>query len=80
MQDQVPKHKKKAVNLSIDAALAVEAKEAGINMSALLEKALGDVLQQRRSAEWREENRAAIESSNAELERNGLWCDQYRIW
>ena len=31
-------------------------------------------------ASWREENKAAIEESNAELERNGLWCDTYRIW
>ena len=31
-------------------------------------------------ASWREENKAAIKESNAELERNGLWCDDYRLW
>ena len=33
-----------------------------------------------REASWREENKAAIEESNAELERKGLWCDDYRLW
>ena len=39
VQDR-PAGRKKAVNLSIDAALAAEAKEFGANMSAVLEKAL----------------------------------------
>ena len=30
-------------------------------------------------ASWLEENKVAIAESNAELERNGLWCDEYRI-
>ena len=73
MQDTAPKKPKKSVNLSIDAELAAEAKEAGTNMSALLETALRAELKAHREAKWREENRAAIEASNAELERNGLW-------
>ena len=80
MQDKAPKTPKKSVNLSIDAELAAEAKAAGTNMSALLEKALRAELKAGREAKWREENREAIEASNAELERNGLWCDKYRVW
>ena len=80
MQDKAPKTPKKSVNLSIDAELVVEAKAAGTNMSAVLEKALRAELTAGREAKWREENRAAIEASNAELERNGLWCDKYRVW
>ena len=80
MQEKIPKLKKKAVNLSIDAELVAEAKEAGTNLSAVLEQALRAELKQHREAQWREENRAAIASSNAELERDGLWCDDYRVW
>ena len=80
MQDKAPKTPKKSVNLSIDAELAAEAKAAGTNMSAVLEKALRAELKAGREAKWREENREAIEASNAELERNGLWCDKYRVW
>ena len=80
MQEKAPKPKKKAVNLSIDAALVAEAKEAGTNLSAVLEQALRAELVQHREAKWREENREATEASNDELERNGLWCDDHRVW
>ena len=80
VQDKAPKTPKKSLNLSIDAELAAEAKAAGTNISAVLEKALRAELKAGREAKWREENRAAIEASNAELERNGLWCDKYRVW
>jgi antitoxin CcdA len=72
MQDQ-PKRKKKAVNLSVDADLLEEAKASGANLSGLLEDALRAKLKEQRWQKWREENRAAIEASNAELERNGPW-------
>jgi antitoxin CcdA len=79
MQEQA-KRRKRPVNLSIDADLLAEAKAAGTNLSRLLEGALADELKERRWQKWREENRAAIEASNAELERNGLWADKYRDW
>jgi len=74
------RQKKKPVNLSIDAELLAEAKAAGTNLSSLLECALTEELKEQRWQKWREENRAAIEASNAELERNGLWADKYRNW
>jgi antitoxin CcdA len=72
--------RKKAVNVSINAALAAEAKAAGLNVSGVLEKALQAELQSLREKRWREDNLAAIEASNAELERDGLWCDASRVW
>jgi antitoxin CcdA len=72
MQEQA-KRRKKAVNLSLDADLVVEAKAAGLNLSAVLEETLRAKLKERRWQKWREENRAAIEASNEELERNGMW-------
>ncbi|MEW5962967.1 MAG: type II toxin-antitoxin system CcdA family antitoxin [Pseudomonadota bacterium] len=71
--NEKPRAPKKAVNLTIDAALAAEAKAAGTNMSAVLERALREELRERRWQQWREENRSAIEASNAEVDRNGMW-------
>ena len=65
--------RKKAVNLSIDAKLVTEAKMLGSNLSAVLEDALKRDLSEKRWQKWREENRDAIEASNAELEKNGMW-------
>jgi antitoxin CcdA len=69
---------KKAVNLSIDAELVAEAKAAGTNMSALLEKALKDELRERRWQKWREENREANEAYNRFVEEHGLLSDEWR--
>lgn len=72
MQERVKKPKR-AVNLSIDAELLAEAKAAGTNLSAVLERALRDKLNTNQRLEWERRNRAAIEADAAELERNGLW-------
>ncbi|MDO9382394.1 MAG: type II toxin-antitoxin system CcdA family antitoxin [Hyphomicrobiaceae bacterium] len=66
-------NRKKAVNLSIDAALVAEAKEAGTNLSAVLEAALNEQLREKRRKKWLEDNREAIEAGNAQLERDGMW-------
>jgi antitoxin CcdA len=67
--------KKKAVNLTVDAELLAEAKASGVNLSSVLEAALKEQLKQQRWQKWREDNRAAIEASNAQLERDGLWFE-----
>ena len=67
--------KKKAVNLTVDAELLAEAKASGVNLSSVLETALKEQLKQQRWQKWREDNRAAIEASNAQLERDGLWYE-----
>lgn len=67
------KPRKKSVNLSIDPELAAIAKEAGTNMSAVLEKGLQKELSELRWQKWRKDNRKAIEESNEELKRNGMW-------
>ena len=79
MQERVKKPKR-AVNLSVDAALLGEAKAAGTNLSALLERALNGVLKEQRWQKWRDENRAAIESMNRYVEKNGLPLRRYRNW
>ncbi len=55
--------------------LLAEAKAAGTNLSSVLETALKEQLKQQRWQKWREDNRAAIEASNAQLERDGPWFE-----
>jgi antitoxin CcdA len=71
MDNKAPR--KKAVNLSIDAKLLDEARVAGANLSALLERSLHEDLRERRRMNWQEANRKAIEVSNAEIDKNGMW-------
>ncbi len=81
MQDKTSKlGKKQPINLSIDAELAGEAKAAGMNLSAVLERALREELRVQRAAKWKDENRAAIESSNRYVEKHGLPLAKYRTW
>ena len=69
---------KKAVNLSVDADLVIEAKALGINMSALLEKALRAAHSELRSRKWRDDNAEAIAQWNALIDQDGIWADKYR--
>ena len=71
---------KKAVHLSIDAELAAEAKAAGTNMSALLEKALREELRERGWRKWREDDRAALEAYDRHIEEDGLWANECPTW
>lgn len=78
MQDKTTR--KKAVNLSIDTRLADEAKAAGLNLSALLESALADALRKHRAAQWLAENKTALASVDAYIEKHGLPLDKFRSW
>ena len=77
MQEKAPR-RKRAVNVSIDAELAADAKEFGTNISAVLEKALEHELRESREQKWREENRAAIKEYNEFVATNGLLSDEWR--
>ncbi len=69
---------KRAANLSIDAALLDEARALNINLSATFEASLREAVRKRQAAEWLEENRAALQSSNEWVEKNGLPLARYR--
>ena len=69
---------KRAANLSIDADLLEQALSLDINLSATFEASLREAVRQRKAAEWLEENRAALQSSNEWVEKNGLPLAQYR--
>jgi antitoxin CcdA len=69
---------KKAVNLSVDAALLREARDRDINLSATLERALEDMLRQDRRARWLADNRQRIAAYNEQVEVHGAFADTLR--
>ena len=75
-----PARPRKAVNLSLDAELVAEAKALDLNLSRTLEEALRTCVREEKARRWQEENADAIRLSNEELEKNGLWCDECRLF
>ena len=69
---------KKAVNLSVDAALLREARDRDINLSATLERALEEALRQERRARWLADNRQGIAAYNHQVEVHGAFADTLR--
>ncbi len=67
---------KKPLNLLVEAKLLEEAKSAGVNFSALIDKALRQEIAKR----WAKENATAIQIYNDRIEREGLWLDDHRTW
>ena len=71
---------KKATNLSINSDLLSQARTMNINLSATLEQALAETLQQRQSEQWLAENQAAIAAYNERVEREGVFSDGLRAF
>jgi antitoxin CcdA len=71
---------KKAVNVSVDAALLAEAKALGLNLSRTLEDELRRMVHDEKVRRFKEESREAIESYNRFIEENGIWSEKYRTW
>jgi len=69
---------KKATNLSLDQELLKDAKALGVNISAAAETGVAEAVRKAKAAAWLQENRAAIEASNAWVEKNGLPLAKYR--
>ncbi|MFN3261987.1 MAG: type II toxin-antitoxin system CcdA family antitoxin [Pikeienuella sp.] len=66
--------RKRAVNLSLDAALVEEAKALGVNLSAAAEAGLREAAREA----WRRENAEAIARANEWVEKNGLPLARFR--
>lgn len=69
---------KRAVNLSVDAALLDEAQALGLNLSATSETGLRGAVRAAKAAQWQADNRAALQSSNDWVEKHGLPLAEYR--
>ena len=69
-----------ATNVSLDAALVTEARELGVSVSQASNQGLHDAVKKARAERWLEENKAALDSSNAWIEANGLPLEKYRLF
>jgi antitoxin CcdA len=69
---------KRAINLAVRVDLAETARAAGVNFSALLERALSEELRQLQRRAWRLENARAIEVYNAHVDDHGVLTDPRR--
>jgi len=78
MPRQTASQRKRATNVSLDAQLLSEAKALGINISRACDHGLALQIAEERGKRWLEENKAAIESSNAYVERQGLPLARHR--
>ena len=71
---------KRATNVSLRADLIEEARQLDINVSEACERGLSEEVARARRERWLEENRAAIEASNAYVEKHGLPLARYRMF
>lgn len=70
--NQPSKLPRQRTNLTLNPATLDAARRLGINLSAAAERGLEAAIREAESALWLEENREALESSNAWVEANGL--------
>jgi antitoxin CcdA len=69
---------KRATNVSVRVDLLAAAREAGINLSATLERALTGELAELKRKKWREVNEEAIAAYNEFVEKHGTFSDDVR--
>ena len=69
---------KRATNVSIRSDLLDAAREAGVNLSATLERALAEELASVMRKRWREENHDAIAAYNDYVDEHGTFSDNLR--
>lgn len=75
---EAPVAGKARTNVSVDAELLDQARELRINLSALLEARLREIVTDLGRQRWLAENRGAIADANAFLAQHGLWSDGKR--
>lgn len=71
---------RRPTNISLDAQMIEDAKELGINISRACEGGLSAAISAERNRRWKEENREAIEASNAYVAEHGLPLETYRLF
>ncbi|AGT11336.1 type II toxin-antitoxin system CcdA family antitoxin [Paracoccus aminophilus] len=69
---------RKPANLSLDQSLLAEARALGINLSRAAEAGLRQAVREAQAAAWKQENAAALASSNAWVDENDLPLARYR--
>lgn len=69
---------RRATNVSLDQQVVADAKALGVNVSRACEEGLRAEVRKARETQWLEENRDAIEASNAWVAEHGLPLARYR--
>jgi len=69
---------RKAANLSVNADLMAQARELGLNVSALLEERLADAVREARRDNWLAENRQALDEYNDRIAKRSSFGDRTR--
>ena len=80
MTDQSPLPRRRPTNLSLETELVAEARRLGLNLSRAAEDGLRRAIAAEAGRRWLEENRAALVSSNAYVEKHGLPLAKYRMF
>jgi antitoxin CcdA len=71
---------KKTVSVTLEPALLQEARNAGLNLSALLADSLKKELRLLETQAWQRENRSGIQELNRITDEHGLLSDDYRTF
>jgi antitoxin CcdA len=71
---------KRATNVSVRSDLLTAAREAGVNLSATLERALIEELAEAKRKKWRKENRDAFAGYNEYVEKHRMFSDGIRLF
>ncbi|MFO7857849.1 MAG: type II toxin-antitoxin system CcdA family antitoxin [Ectothiorhodospiraceae bacterium] len=69
---------RKAANLSVNSDLMTQARELGLNVSALLEERLAAAVRDARRERWIAQNRQAIDEYNERVADYGSFGDRTR--
>lgn len=71
---------RRATDVSLDETLIDGARELGIDISRACEEGSAARLSAERNRRWQEENREAIDASNARVAEHGLPLEKYRLF
>jgi antitoxin CcdA len=69
-----------ATNVSLDVSLVAEARELGVNISRASAAGLEEAVAKARADRWLENNRSALNSSNAFVGKSGLPLKSLRLF
>ena len=71
---------KRPINLSLNAKTLETAKALGMNLSQAVDQWLGEEVKRRYWAQWKDDNRVAIEEYNERIAKEGLPLEKYRTF
>ncbi len=79
MQSVTARHKK-TVSITLEPALLQQARDAGINLSAVLTAALKQEISSTGAERWKTENRVGLQELNRITDEYGLLSDESRAF